>query len=318
MMSVARLAVAAALALAAGAAAAQEFPSKPIRIIVPYAAGGSSDIQTRLVAQRMGERIKQPLVVENRPGGNAVIGVNAVARSPADGYTIGFMNLPAASHVFNKDLPYNSDKDFQPLAGLYRAVYALAVSTNLPVKTLKEFVDYAKANPGKLNFAQQAITARLTMEMLMHTAGIKLVPIQYKGTAPSLQAMLVNEIQAMIDLGGVFGTLSQQGKARVLAITGDQRLPQLPDVPHMAELGYPQMRTALTVGFWGPAGMPTAVVSQLNAALVEAIRSPDVAARMNQDGVTPFPSSPDELRARYRAEVDFWTEASKVANYKPE
>lgn len=299
-------------------AAAQEFPSKPVRIIIPYAAGGSSDIQTRMIAQRASERLKQPVVVENRPGGNATIGVNAVARSPNDGYTLGFINLPAASHVFNKELPYNPDKDFDPIVGIYRAVYAVAVSTALPVRTLREFVDYARANPGKINFAAHVITARLTMESLMSTAGLKMVPVQYKGTAPALQAVLVNEIQAMFDLPGVFGPLVRDGKARVVAITGDQRIAQLPDVPSMAELGFPQVRSALTVGFWGPAGIPPANLAKLSAALAEAIRSPEVAARMAADGVTPNPSSPEELRVRYRAEVDFWTEAARIANFKPE
>jgi tripartite-type tricarboxylate transporter receptor subunit TctC len=247
-----------------------------------------------------------------------VIGVNAVAKSPADGYTIGFINLPAASGVFNRELPYNPDKDFDPIVGIYRAVYALAVSTSLPAKTAKELVDYAKANPGKLNFAAHVITARLTTETLTNAGGVKMVPIQYKGTAPALQALLTNEIQVMVDLPGVFGPLVKDGKARMIAVTGDQRIGQLPDVPSMAEAGFPQVRSALTVGFWGPAGIPADARAKLTAAFAEAIRSPEVTARMNQDGVTPNPSAPEELRARYRAEVDFWAEAAKLANFKPE
>jgi tripartite-type tricarboxylate transporter receptor subunit TctC len=314
--------LAAALLLCASAAAlpvmAQSFPTKPVRIIIPYPAGGSTDIQGRMIATATGERLKQPFLVENRPGGNATIGVAAVAKSAPDGYTISVMNLPAASLVFNKTLPYDTDKDFEPITGIYRTAYVIAIGTSLPAKTLKEFIDVAKANPGKYNYASHVATAQLTMEMLKSVSGMNIVPINYKGSAAALQALRVDEIQAMADLGGVFTPLVKDGKARVLAVTGDQRMAQLPDVPTMAELGYPAVRSALTVGMWGPAGIPAPIVKTLNAALVEAIKTPEISARIIADGPAPNPSTPEQLRERYKVEVGFWTDAAKVANFKPE
>jgi tripartite-type tricarboxylate transporter receptor subunit TctC len=305
-------------AMSATPVLAQNYPTKPIRIIVPYAAGGSTDIQARMIGSAAGERMKATFLVENRPGGGATIGVNAVARSAPDGYTISVMNLPAASLAFNKTLPYDTDKDFDPITPIYRSAYAITINTLGPAKTLKEFIDLAKANPGKFNYSSHVVTAQLTMEMLKNVSGMNVVPILYKGSIPALQALRVDEIQIMAELGGAFAPLVRDGKARILAVTGDQRMAQLPDVPTMSELGFPAVRSAVTVGLWGPAGIPAPIIKSLNTVLVEAIKTPEVTARVVADGTTPIPGTPEQLRERYKIELGFWTEAAKVANYKPE
>ena len=305
-------------ALASGGALAQEFPGKPIKIIVPYAAGGSTDIMARLVGAKLTDRLGQNAVVENRPGANATIGTTALARSPADGYTLAVMNMPAVSNVFVKDPQYDPERDFDPVVGLYRTVYALAIHSSIPAKTLKEFIDYAKANKGKLNYSAHVVTAALPMEMLKNAAGIELTAIQYKGTAPGLQALMVNEVQAMFDLTGPFAPVVKDGKARILAIAGDQRLPGLPDTPTTTELGFPKVRAGGTVGLWGPAGMPAPVVNKLNAVTNDVLKLPDVLARIAGDGSVPAGSTVDDLRQRYKSEYAFWREAAAVAKYKPD
>jgi tripartite-type tricarboxylate transporter receptor subunit TctC len=297
---------------------AQEFPTKPIKIIVPYAAGGSTDIMARLVGAKLTDRLGQNAVVENRPGANATIGTTALARSPADGYTLAVMNMPAVSNVFVKDPQYDPEKDFDPVVGLYRTVYALAIHSSIPAKSLKEFIDYAKANKGKLNYSAHVVTAALPMEMLKNAAGIELTAIQYKGTAPGLQALMVNEVQAMFDLTGPFAPVVKDGKIRILAIAGDQRLPGLPDIPTTAELGFPKVRAGGTVALWGPAGMPAPVVNKLNAVTNDVLKLPDVLARIAGDGSVPAGSTVDDLRQRYKSEYAFWREAAAVAKYKPD
>ena len=304
--------------VSAAPALAQNYPTKPIHVIVPYAAGGSTDIQARMIGNAAGERMKQTFLVENRPGGGATIGVHAVARSAPDGYTISVMNLPAASLAFNKTLPYDTDKDFEPITAIYRSAYAITINTLGPAKTLKEFIDLAKANPGKFNYSSHVVTAQLTMEMLKNVSGTNVVPILYKGSIPALQALRIDEIQIMAELGGAFAPLVKDGKARIVAVTGDQRMAQIPDVPTMSELGFPAVRSAVTVGLWAPAGVPAPIMKSLNSVLVDAIKAPEVTARIIADGTTPIPGTPEQLRERYRIELGFWTEAAKVANYKPE
>ena len=306
------------IGLVSGGAFAQEFPVKPVKIIVPYAAGGSTDIMARLVGAKLTDRLGQNAVVENRPGGNATIGTMALARSPADGYTLAVMNMPAVSNVFVKDPQYDPEKDFDPVVGLYRTVYALAIHSSIPARSLKEFIDYAKANKGKLNYSAHVVTAALPMEMLKNAAGIELTAIQYKGTAPGLQALMVNEVQIMFDLTGPFNPVVKEGKIRILAIAGDQRLPGLPDIPTTAELGFPKVRAGGTVALWGPAGMPAPVVNKLNAATNDVLKLPDVLARIAGDGSVPAGSTVDDLRQRYKSEYAFWREAAAVAKYKPD
>jgi len=309
----------ASIALGASATAwAQNYPARPVRVLVPYAAGGSTDIQARIIAGKMGDSLKQSFIVENRPGAGATIGAAAVAHAAPDGYTIGVLTLPAASLVFNKTLPYDTDKDFTPITAVYRSEYTLAATTEVPAKNMQEFIAYAKANPGKLNYAVPAVTAQLTIEMLSKVTGIKMVPINYKGSAPSLAALRANEVQLSADLGGAFLPLVKEGKLRILAVTGTQRIQQLPDTPTLAELGIQNMRAANSLGMWGPAGLTPAMVTTLNGAAVEAIKSQELSSQVLAFGATPTPGTPEQLRERYKVEIEFWREAAKAANYQPD
>ena len=310
-------AVSVALSLAAPANA-QEFPNKPLRMVVNYAPGGSTDIMARMIAGRMGDKLGQTVLVENKPGGNATIGTLFVARAPADGYTLLIQSLPAVSKVFNKNLAYDTDKDFEPVTGVYRGIYVLAVNNSLPAKTVKEFIDYSKANPGKLNYGSFGVTTQLTMEMVKSGQNMSIVGVPYKGSAPVLQALVANEVQATIDLPGVLTPMVKDGRVRILAAAGDARLPQMPDVPTFAELGYPKVKASVSVGIWVPTGTPAPIVARLIAAGMDAVKSPEVTARLNADGILPFPSSPADLRRVYRQEFDFWAEAARLANFTPE
>lgn len=303
---------------AAGNAAGQSFPTKPVRVIVPYAPGGSLDIVTRMLATRMTDRLGQPVIVENRAGASGTIGTLAMVRSPADGYTLAVANLPAVSSVFVKNPPHDTDKDFSPVAGMYQTIYVLAVNGKLPARNFKEFLEYAKANPGKMNYAASFVTAQLPMIMLMNNAGVDLVGIQYKGSAPGMQALMTNEVQAAFDLPGTLQPLIKNGDARIIAVTSERRLPQLPDVPTTAELGFPRVRAGGTVGIWAPAGTPSNITTQLGAAVIESLKSPDIVARIAADASLQASLPPDELMARYRSERASWAEAAKAANFTPE
>lgn len=316
--SLVRLAVAACLA-GSSAAIAAEFPERPVRIVVPFAAGASMDIATRIIAEPMAKLLGQPVLAENRPGANATIGAAAVATAPADGYTTLFSILPSLTSVFTKDLTFDASTDLVPVGGVFSASFVMFTSAEVPAKTLKEFIEYVKARPGKVNYGVPALTTMLSMEMLKNSAGIDMVAVNYKGGAPARTALLANEVQALFNVASVHKADVDSGKARALFVAGDRRVNVLPNVPTAAEAGYPDLLTTNTGGVWAPKATPREVILKLNAAINEALRDPKLAQYVDSTGGVVFDGRTPEAFGRVAGrEVQFWSKAAKLANYQPQ
>jgi tripartite-type tricarboxylate transporter receptor subunit TctC len=263
----------AALALAAsGAALAQAYPSKPVKVIIPFPPGGTLDFVGRTLAQKMGESTGQTFVVENRPGGNGFIGADAVAKAPADGYTLLFNASTFTTGPMVAKAPYDVQKDFAPVVLVAQAPLAVSVTNELPVKDIAGLLAHAKANPGKLNFAigSTGSAGHLSTELLKRAGGVDLTIVPYKGTAPAMQDLVGGQIQGFIDplLGAM--NFHKSGKLRIIAITSKARVPNLPDVPTVGET-VPGYEFYSWYGLWAPAGTPAEVVTRLNAEANKAL-----------------------------------------------
>lgn len=305
--------------LSSPAARAQsDYPSRPVRIVVPYAAGGSTDVFARLIGTRMGERLKQPFVVENKPGANGVIGAEFVAKAPADGYTLISSGAVVYSQAFLRNAPFEFLRDFTPVSLWYSGGLYLFVSAALPVRTVKEFIDYAKANPGKVNYGSPAPNTMLGMEMFRRAAGIDLTHVPYKGAAPTTTALLAGEVQITLDSLASYKSLVDAGRLRVLAVTANERASVLPNVPTLGESGITPIKAGFHGGVWAPTGTAPSIVDRLNQVVVEVMRLPDVQEPIRAAGMIPESSTPEVFRQRIQAETDFWMMAAKLTGYRPD
>ena len=307
------------LAATAAPAFAQDYPSHPVKIIVPYTAGGSSDFVARTVATRLTERMKQSFIVENKPGGNAQIGTEFVAKAAPDGYTLLLMGL--TTHVtapaLYKKLPYDAVKDFAPVARVVDSPVAVVVHPDVPAKTLKEFVEYARANPGKLNYGSAGVgnTLHLGGELFCITAGVQMTHVPYKGASQALTDLLGGRIQVMFDLPQTPLPNIQAGKLRALVVTGNERLAVLPNVPTAAEAGMPEFRFSTWIGLTAPAGTPAPVVARLHAEINKAIAEPELREAFGKMAMTVAPVESPEALARFiRAEIERMTKLIRDAN----
>ena len=303
------------------ALAQSDYPNKPVKLIVGFAPGGSTDIVARIVAQRLGERLGQTIVVENRAGAGGTIGADAAAKAPSDGYTLtlGTTSTHAiAAGVYSK-LPYNPVTDFTPISLVAITPYLLVVNPEVQARNLKEFLALAKSQPGKLNYASagNGTATHLAMEMLKDAAKVDLVHIPYKGNAPADTAILAGEVQA------VFGSMpallqnTKANKVRPLAVGTATRSPALPDVPTVAEQGYPGFEAALWLGIMGPANMPKPVVDRLHKEIVAIVATPEFKASMDANGAEPIASkSPEEFREMLRGQVDKYGKITKAIGIK--
>ena len=308
-----------ACVVAGSTVSAADFPERPVRIVVPFAAGASMDIATRIIAEPMAKALGQPVLAENRPGANATIGAAAVVTAPADGYTMLFSILPSLTTVFTKELTFDATTDLAPVGGVFSASFVMFTSAEVPAKTLKEFVEYVKARPGKVNYGVPALTAMLSMEMLKNSAGIDMVAVNYKGGAPARTALLANEVQALFNVASVHKVDVDSGKVRALFVAGDRRVGVLPNVPTAAEAGYPDLLTTNTGGVWAPKSTPRDVILKLNAAVNEALRDPKLAQYVDSTGGVVFDGRTPEAFGRVAGrEVQFWSKAAKLANYQPQ
>ena len=319
------LAIFATVALAAigpSQALAQAYPTKPVRLVVPFPPGGSTDIVARIVAQRLGERIGQPLVVENRGGAGGTIGTEAVAKAAPDGYVLGFASTSThavAPAVYAK-LGYDPVKDFAPISLVAVTPYLLVVNPKVEVKSLKEFVAYVKPRPGKFNYASAGTgsTTHLAMEMLKSAAGLFILHIPYNGNGPAGTAVIAGDVEFL------FGSLpavlphAKSGRVRALAVGTPKRSPALPDVPTVAESGFPGFDASLWLAIMAPAGTPAAVVNRLNKEIVAVVRSPDAADALNKAGAEPTTSTPAELANMVKDGVRKYAAAVKRAGVKLE
>lgn len=277
------------------AVAQDKYPSRPITMVVPFPPGGSVDIMARQYSEPLSRVLGVPIVVENRPGAGGSVGAQYVARAKADGYTLVVSSQ--SSHLANPltqpQVGYDPVKDFENIAILGRLPNALVVHSSLPFKTFKEFIDYAKKNPGKLNYGSGGVGSmgQLNVEMLKASTGAFTTHIPYRGGTPLITAVLGNEVQFILDNLVIMLPHIQAGKVRALAVANDQRLPQLPDVPTLAEVGYPQLNLTSWIGIAAPAGTPDAAVQTLHKAVRQVATSPAMIANLKDRGVIP----PEEM-----------------------
>jgi tripartite-type tricarboxylate transporter receptor subunit TctC len=317
-----RLSCLIALVLGSSAVLAQGYPTKPIRIVVPFSAGGGTDLIARAVGQKMSEHWRQPVVVENRVGAGGVIGADAVAKAAPDGYTL-LMCSPqevAVNHHVYAKVPYDPERDFAPISLITVTPLVVAATPGLPVKNIRDLIALAKAKPGTLGFATPgtASTQHLTGEMLMAAAGIKLVHIPYKGAGQSIPDVIGGQVPL-----GVYGilTISPQakaGKLRMLAVTTPRRSPIAPEVPTLAESGFPGFHTSLWFGLLAPAATPRPVVEALHAEVVRILKLPDVAERIAAQGGEIVGNTPAEFAAFIAAESAKYAKIIREAGIRSE
>ncbi|MCE7526829.1 tripartite tricarboxylate transporter substrate binding protein [Polynucleobacter sp. IMCC 30228] len=302
------------------AQAQADYPNKPIRLIIGFPPGGSTDIVGRIVAQKLGERLGQTIVVENRAGAGGTIGAELAAKAAPDGYTltIGTTSTHAVAAGAYSKLPYDPVKGFMPISLVAVTPYLLVVNPKVPANNLAELVALAKSQPGKLNYASagNGSTTHLAMEMLNDVAGIKVVHVPYKGNAQADLAILSNEVQVLF---GSMPALLQNAKAdkvRPLAVGSAKRSVALPNVPTVAESGYPGFEAALWLGVLAPAGTPKPIIERLNKELVSIVATPDFKVLMEKNGAEPISNSPDQFGSMIRAEVERYSKVVKNIGLK--
>jgi tripartite-type tricarboxylate transporter receptor subunit TctC len=296
------------------------WPDQPLRWVVPYPAGGGTDVLARTVAEAMRQTLGQQIIVDNRPGASTNIGGQAVATAKPDGYT--FMSADNAilaynEHLFTK-LPFNPEKDFTYVGGISRFPLALVVHPSFEAKTVKEFLAYARANPGKLNYASPGNGSphHLAMEMFKNRTKTFLTHIPYRGAAPALQDVMGGQVPCMfLDLAAGLPVITS-GKVRALAIGSAKRVAALPDVPTLAEAGVPNTEVFAFQGILAPAGLPAAITARLNGDLNKALLNPAVVKRMADFGMEALPGTPEQFRTMARAESKRWGEIIKAAGVK--
>ncbi|HWH41018.1 MAG TPA: tripartite tricarboxylate transporter substrate binding protein [Usitatibacter sp.] len=311
-----------ALALLAFAslARADDYPSKPIRFVVPYPAGGPLDTVARLLGQKVSESMKQPIIVDNRPGAGGNIGADFVAKAAPDGYTI--LMGAVATHAINPTLyshiPYDPMADFMPVTQVASTPNVLVVNPSLPAKNVREFIAYAKANPGKLNFGSGSTgsAGHLAGELFKTMAGVDMTHVPYKGAGPAMQDLVAGQIQLMFDnLASSLGQI-RAGKVRALAVTTAKRTSLAPDLPTIAESGLPGFDINTWFGVFVPAKTPQPIVDRLHAEFTRALAMPDVRQKMVDLGAEPVGSTPAEFAALIRSEKDKYARVIKASGAK--
>lgn len=313
--SLSRTAALAAMVVSASAFG-QEYPSKPVRMIVGFAPGGTMDVIGRLMQNPLQERLKVPIVIDNRPGAGGLIGANIAAKAEPDGYTITHIAMSTVSKVLLKDQPVDFYKALVPVASLWVSPFLLQINASLPVSTAKEFVAYVKANPGKLNVGATNPVSMLPMTLFAAVAGLQVQPIEYK-SSPALQtAVMTNEIQATFGTAQPVLPHANSAKVKLLMVTGDQRLPLLPNVPTTAEAGFPDVNALVIGGIMAPAGTPNAAIAKLNAAFRQVVSLPEVEKHFANNG-RALNVSLEEMTRMLKEEEAMWANVAKVAGFKP-
>jgi len=311
-------AASAAAALAGQDARGQDFPNKPIRIVVSYAAGGGTDITTRVAQAKVTELLGWRMVVDNRAGGGTLIGTRAVQASSPDGYTLGVMD-PAfiINPTLLRDARYDPLKDFAPVTLITASPLILMVPSSFPARTVQELVGYAKANPGKLNYGSPGAgsAGHLAIEQFRSFFGLKMSHIPYKGGGPALSAVVANEVQMLV-IGSNAIPFILDGRLRGLGATSAKRLPALPAVPTFAELGFPQVNVQTFAGLVAPAGTPGPVIQRLHAAFAGAVQSPDVRAKLEQLNQFPIGNTPEEFATFLQENMARLAKVAREANIK--
>jgi len=304
------------LALCAAPAVSQPYPSKPIKLIVGFPPGGSADPTTRIMGQALSEQMGQPVIVENRPGADSAIAAEQMTRMPADGYTLMFASNSAmtAAVALRKNPTYDPLADFTPLSMVGRATVFFYVHPGVPAKTMKEFIAFAKAHPGKLNYGTGNPLSILYNVQLISTTGINMVHVPYKGEGPLNPDILTGRVESSFLSTGTAVSYAKDGRLRALAVLLDKRSPLLPDVPTISEAGVPQITVRQWAGMFGPAKMSRDVVDRLNKEINAALKRPDVIDKLLGYGYSPEGSTPERLLEINRDDLALWRRLVREAN----
>jgi tripartite-type tricarboxylate transporter receptor subunit TctC len=309
------------LSFFAVAATAQSWPSRPMHLIVPFPPGGPTDLIGRTAAKILSDALGQPVIVDNRPGGSGTVGVGVLAKSAPDGYTVGMTAITLATAPHLGPVPFDALKDFSPITNLVATTPLIVVHPNFPASNLAEFIAYVRANPGKIHYGTPGVATvpHLAAEMLQNAAGIKLVHVPYKGTAQLSQDLLAGAITLNFESSLTLARANiQAGKLKPIAVLSAKRSPLLPEVPTVAESGYPSINASPWFGLGGPAGLPREMVVRMNEILVKGLRDPEIIERFAGIGAEVLPSTPEEFAAFIRAEHARWGEVIRRAGIKLE
>ena len=302
-------------------ARAQAYPQRPVKVIVPYPAGGGTDVLARLLAQKIEGEFGQPIVIDNRAGGASLIGTRAVSDSPADGYTIGVVDSAFVTNpsLFKDNIPYDTRKDFTPVSLLTRTQLVLSVLSGSKFNTAQELVAYGKANPGKLTFASagNGSPPHLAGEQFRQATGIDMVTVPYRGGAPAITGFLGGDVDFTFAVVATIATQIASGKVRGLAVTRG-RAPQLPDIPGMEEVGYPSVTSTSDMGMVVKTGTPAAVVEKLEGLCLKALKDEQFRALLIQRGFQPLGLTGADYRTYIDREIDAWARVIEAGNIKPE
>jgi len=309
-----------AFAMLSSLAAAQSWPNKPIRYIVPFAAGGTTDILARTISEKLTVALGQPVIVENKPGAGGGVGAAEVAKAPPDGYTImgGTISTHAINATLYSSLPYDPVKDFVAITLIARVPNMLVVNNDIPAKNVAELIALMKANPGKWNFASSGngTSQHLSGELFKGMANVQMQHIPYKGSPPALTDVMGGQVSMTFDNITTAWTLAKAGKLKALAVTTAKRSPIAPDVPTLAESGLPGYEIGSWQGVFGPAGIPEEIVKRLNTEIVKIINAPDVQKKLVELGAEPVANSPEEFAAFVKTEVVKWGDVVKKSGAK--
>jgi tripartite-type tricarboxylate transporter receptor subunit TctC len=313
---------AAALVLAIPLAHGQSYPTRPVRLVVPFPPGGSADILGRALGQKLAEGFGQSVVIENRPGAGTAIAAEFVANAPPDGYTLmlGTVSSHAINPAVNPKLPFDPVRNFTPVAPVATIPFALIVHPSLPVKSVGELITYVRQRPGKIDYssAGNGTSNHLAGELFESMTGTHMVHIPYRGSAPALQDLIAGRVSVMFDLVLTAAPHIKSGAVRGLAVTGARRSAVLPDLPTVAESGLPGYEVSAWFGIFGPAGMPRTVVDRLNAEIARGLATPDLQQRLVSQGAEPLAGTPDEFAAYLKSEIAKWAKVVKEAGIKPD
>lgn len=305
----------------ASAFAQSDFPSRPIKLVVPYGAGGGTDQIARLLSSKLSSRLGQPMVVDNKPGAGTVVGSEYVAKQAADGYTLLLTTsgLTSAPFMIAK-LPFDPAKDFTPIAPLAIMLISLSANNDVPASGVRDLIGYMKANPNKLNYASYGVatTNNLVMSLFNQRAGVQSMHVPYKAGTQALPDLAAGQVHLMFDSMQTSGPLIKAGRIKVLALATSKRSPLMPDMPTVAEAGLPGFEFEPWFGVLGPANMPVAIVERLNREINVVLKDPDVLEAMRVQYLTPTPGSVNDMRELVRKDIAYWGNAAKAAGVKPE
>ncbi len=308
------------IALLPAAACAQVYPTRPIRIVVPFAPGGSMEVIARLVGQKLTAAFGQPVIIDNRPGASGIVGTESVAKAPADGYTL--LAIPSAfamnASLYN-NAPYDPIKDFEAISTLASYSLLLVCHPSMPVRSVKALIALAKAQPGSLNYSSGGIgtSNHVAAELFAYVAGVRLTHVPYKGGGPAFMALIGGEVHIMFAAAPTTMPFVKSGRLRVLGVSTAKRSPFLPDVPTIAEAGVPGYEVNSWSALFAPAGTPAAIVKTINTEVGKGLRQPEALEVLEKQGLEQSAGMPEELASLVRSEVTKWTKVIKATGIKP-